>query len=276
MGCTLADAKLTKLLLQAKNSSEFIGLVLVYLKEQKGISLMKLSQRAGFAAKSFLRDVSLGKKRLSPQSAPMVASAFRLETDDTRYFCAMVEMENASPKAGGPVLKRSFKLLRERLETKLNEPAIDLKSIEGQQWFRIYAALGDKEDGATLAQISKRAGLPELTCENILSLLCKAKAVEKTNLNYRPSHNHLVFKDKEIFRTQYLMLLNELYQRSSTKFDDPHSLFFQGWFSVSESSLPEFKKKLREVMSQFVDENEEPDGNVVVAIGLGAVNVSKR
>lgn len=272
----MADVELTKLLLEAKTSSEFIASALFYLKEQKGVSLMKLSQRAGFAAKSFLRDVSLGKKRLSAQSAPMVANAFRLETDETRYFCTIVEMENATPKNGKAVFKRSFKLLRERLESKINEPTIDLKSIEGQQWFRIYASLGDKDDGATLAQISKRAGLPELTCETVLESLCKAKAVLKTNFTYRPSHNHLVFKDKEMFRSQYLMLLNELYQRASTKFDDPHGLFFQGWFSVSEANLPEFKKKLREVLSHFVDENEEPNGNVVVAIGLGAVNVSKR
>lgn len=64
-------------------------------KVDASVSLRSVAKAAGFSSAGYIRYVLQGERRLKEESAKKVAKGFRLNPQETRYFCDLVEYANS-------------------------------------------------------------------------------------------------------------------------------------------------------------------------------------
>lgn len=74
---------------------DFLNEELAYLKKVEGMSLRKISERAGFGSHSFLTQILKGKRNPSLSSVEKLADALEMGDRERRYLLAMVQLELA-------------------------------------------------------------------------------------------------------------------------------------------------------------------------------------
>lgn len=238
------------------------------LKRQKGeaITYAQLSRNAGFAARSFPRDVAVGLKSLTPHSAEKLGRALRFPASLRQYFVALVEHENDPSHR----TERALLAGRKRLLTgRPREQAEELFFVE--HFSQVYASLGKPELGATLTEIGQRSGLPQEEVTRVLTELMKRNLVEKKSGRYRASESHLSFnalRKDGAFNKLYLKRLSQAKTIARREFESDRNLFLESTFTVSATRLLELKEELRQVALKFIDEAEHSLGEEPVSLTL--------
>lgn len=233
------------------------------LRKEKGLphSYAYVARVAGFAARSFPRDVVKGEKTLTPQSALAIANGLKLGADFRDLFVALVEYELAQNTNEKARCEKKISTIRGRIERKQNSQDESAFAIE--HFSAVYASLGAPRVGATLAEIQLRSGLPYQTLRCCLEELKKLELVQAVGDRFVAKANHLAFsqmKKDGAFHSLYLSRMREAEKRSKLQFNSADMLFQESTFSVRPEKLPQLKLELRSLLQRFVDDSEDPEG----------------
>jgi uncharacterized protein (TIGR02147 family) len=262
-------------LLQASDYRRF-ALRLLELHAQGGrrLGYADIARRAGFSARSFPRDVLLGKKRLSPVSLNPFIRGLGLKGDWAEYFRLLVEKEESSCRARGKppeLLERALSRVRAHLRNvrKLRQ----LK--DPQQVFRYscvpitYAALGNLEQGATREEIRARSGLRDPDIAKGLSALLEMGVITQQGERFIAQATQADFqglRDSQVYSHYYRDLLRRASRSAEKEMSRSGVLHFSSAVSVAQADLPRLKDELRSLLLRYVNQAEKSEGDRVVSI----------
>ena len=160
--------------------------------------------------------------------------------------------------------------LREKLARRLskskNAERSDAISL-GARAVEIFAALGSQEKGATINEIQARTRLDLEVCQRVLNEFVRKALLRYENSRYYPSQTSLDLSSlgRDFgFTRLFGKVSEELNQTYRKKLSSNEELFFYCAYSVQREKLPEMKKRLRDVMLEFIDSEQMDDGDTVV------------
>lgn len=273
------ESALTKCLIESENYHEFLQKAFAVLKEVAGFSYASFARRAQFKARSYPRDVLLGKKRLTAKSLPRFAQALGLSSNQTEYFRLLVYLDepDLSPRALSK--EQITELIQDRqkkLRSKLVQNQVSKfphTIYRMSEWPYVYAALGDGENGETLAGVSRRSGLPTATCRRILSEMEKYHLVGVKDEKYFAKSRNLFsvgLGSQNSFKDFFIKSLERARKATDNSFSSPECFFFASVYSVKRNQIPELKNRLRAVMEDYILKAEEAEGEDLITLVLGA------
>lgn len=129
-------------------------------------------------APSYLSTVLKGGKNLSYETAATIAMKLQLSTEETEYFCLLVQMESTkNPEIRGALLERARS---SNPDYPVNDLSIDhFKIISNWQHFAILVTTTLTGFEATPRQIALALGQPQAEIELALERLERLEMVEK-------------------------------------------------------------------------------------------------
>lgn len=249
------------------------------------LSFREFSTRAGFASKSFLSDIIAGRKKITPGAFEKVAVGLKLSKVWTHHLRLLVCLEEESFRTRNLEaedlllqLQKSRNLINKSLLSKTvseRSPVLDL--FIKNDIAEIFAALGTMEVGATLSSIAQRVNLKVTEVKPILESLIETGIVshDTTSDHYKPSalaFDAISLKDHETFQADVFRALEKVKKRFRTQSNSEKSLFMVQTFSLESNKLPEFKRKLAELIEDFAIAAEDPEGDTIGEILIGFTN----
>ncbi len=234
-----------------------------------------VARASGFKARSFPRDVILGKKSLSAASARALAKGLKLGIALEEYLVALVEAENSEGPMKTADAARSRILGRASAKNRASETVFD-----DVHFSAVYSALGKPETGATLQEIAKRTSLPLAKIHGTLEGLTAQGLVRVERGRYVGIVNHLAFtemKKSGAFHRIYLARLETTKARARKNFDSTRALFQESTFSVRLDRLPKLRSELQEILLKFATEagDDEGDGIASLLVSFLTLNEEK-
>jgi uncharacterized protein (TIGR02147 family) len=273
------QTQLPWVLLESTDERDFLGRWYAWAKENKsGLTYAVLTRRAGFSSRSYVRDVMTGKRRLTMDALPRFVKAMELKGDFRRFFLLLVQSSpNRFDREGDAKVQDKITRLKSRVKADLEPGRFPLHAqslYKEKNRLEIYAALGTREEGATLEEITQRTGYPKENCLKTLLQMIEDGAVCRGNLetHFFARESHLVLPKighQEIFKTSYLRLLEETKTQAKKEFESEDQLFMSSVFSIDPKLMPDFKNELRQLLIRFVDTAENPRGKKVVRLVTG-------
>lgn len=260
-------------LLKAQDYREFLRAALA------DESYAAFARKAGFAARSYPRDVVQSKKRITPKSLPGFIAALGLTGDAKTYFSLLVardEKDCRDAAATDTHIEARMQRIRKRLENK-SATTIQKRNhslYQSSNWPAIYASLGRSGEGATVADISARTGLAEDACRRMLKAMRQLEMIgfHADKGTYFADETHLVFDQlggDAFFQQSFLQSVQKIKAVASAKFKRRDHLFLRSDFSIAKSKLDSLREELRQTIVRFVDAAEDPDGSGVVTLTVG-------
>ncbi|MGE3263401.1 MAG: TIGR02147 family protein [Bacteriovoracia bacterium] len=260
--------------LEARDPRAFLKFIMDE-KERDGrkLSFANLARMAGFASRSYPRDVLLGKKHLTAESASSFARALKLNADLAQYFILLVEKDNLLRTKAGVGQEKAEKQLQtiaRRIRRKLVA-----SSINGNEVYSIadssivYASLGAPEKGATLEEVAQKCHLKLDKVRLVITKLVEIGLAREDRNRFFALSNHVAFesmKQNGDFQKIYVERLKAAIRKAETQFESNQNLFLESTFSISKESMPQFKAELRELLGRFVEEREVPEGTSVASL----------
>lgn len=245
------------------------------------INLSDFSRRAGFSSRSYLSELLTGKKGFSRDSVSKIKSALKLPRGGLELFELLVLLECPPLRARAQTVEAidsRIRALRERLRESEDSGSQQIKrrlsrAFGKPQLFQVYAALGTKEGGATLAQIEKRTGLK---IEVILPVLDRLESLEA--IRSAPNRFYPLQATMDVFGLGETPELERLIQeaagllqsRTRDVLRDPASLVFFTSFSIESRRLPQFRDDLRAAVFEVLDRYQDDEGDLVRNVLLGS------
>ena len=270
------EARILRAALDSTNYREFIWNVATAQSRVGKPNISALSRKAGFSSRSFIGDVVDGRRRLSPSSYPMLARALSLPARLRAYFHLLVirdEPDLNFEQVDSLCLEIRLKELRLRLQSDLETVRNKDKKAEAllkaRDMMDCYAALGS---GATLPEVAKRTGLSETYVAYVLEHFVGNSTAKKDGDRYVVDNPVVFFDDlgkNQNAKICYLQTLNELKRKADAGFHAADCAFSQFVFSVAPTQMPEFKRKLWDLMREFVESAESPDGDRIAKLAVG-------
>lgn len=273
------DREITLALISAKSYRDFIKSYYSICKTANAdFSYGTMAKRAHFSSKSFIRDIASGAKRITSRSLPGVIQALGLTGNRAKLFKLLVILEEAD--------LNFERLSTEDIKTQIIKARLSIKKhlvtvpdTQAQQFYKlplfpwIYAALGDPEQGASIQEIVSRSGIAMGECRRILKEMEQGGVIrfEEAEERYYCQDLHLIFahigKDR-FFQKFYLSSLAMSKNQAEDNFTSPHKLFMNSVVSIRRSRMPELKNKLRGLLTEFVDEVEDAEGDTVANLSV--------
>ena len=261
-------------LIESKNYRSFIEQRFLQLKsENKSLTYTRFSKSAGFASRSFPKDVIQGYRRITAKSLPGFVRAMKLSGDLKTFFncLVMLDEEDLNPSALTEAqIKENLEKLKNRIRLKLAsaKQPISQSAYRIKHCADVFAALGTAETGASLAEIVKRTRLLERDVLKTLSEMieitaCRYDAVLDRYFSESP---HLIYQEigkDQFFKDTFLESLKDVKTSATLDFARDDRLFFSSSFSVDQKKLLKFKQELRDLMIRFIDHAENPNGDTV-------------
>jgi uncharacterized protein (TIGR02147 family) len=256
----------------------------IYCQDAKGkkINFSALSRKAGLSSRSFIKEVLEGKKSLTNVSLPKFIRAFDLKGDEAKYFQYLVASQEPTIDLGfkSPAevtvklqkirekwLRKSNPLLEQENKNALARWAFKIHHVG-----EVYAALGNSKSGASLADVKLRTELSEQICQEVLNFLLDNGAAALQKNRYfarRMSFDIFNLGSDESFKSQYQGALLQLQRKSRASFKSAEEFYFHSAFSVKKAKLPEFKERLKELVTEFLDEAQDDNGDKIGKLTLG-------
>jgi len=271
-------------LIEVIDYREFLRLWLDQKAEARGkkINYSALARKAGFSSRSFIKEVLEKKRRLTNKSIPKFLRAFDLKGREARFFECLVALEESDIDLGFKNQEQIYSeiaRIKEKWRRKMNPASEDEKQLAGNQWAfkmrhvgEVYAALGDAQSGASLAEIRQRTELSAEICLEVIRFLLTRNAISQKNDRFFALNTNLdIFNlgSDESFRLQYREALLQLQRKSHQSLKSDHEFFFHSSFSVSQEKMPAFKKQLKELILEFLDDAQEDQGNKIAKLTMG-------
>ena len=252
------------MILDARDYREFILRVLE-AGGQGRPNFAEVARRAGFASRSFPRDVVVGTKRLTLRSLAPFARGLRLNGELRQYFellVACTEPQVNQNKLSATTIDQRLARLKQKILTQTQPHTIE-PFYEFSEWLDLYAASGT---GATAETIALRSQVPLERCRLHLPELVRRGLLSEDSATgkFSPCAPNLVFdrlgKDHS-FRAHYFASLTEARGRAEREFDSPENLFLNSSFSIAQDRVVEFRQELRSVLLKYVEEFEDGKGD---------------
>ena len=241
-----------------------------YMKKTK-ISYRSLASKAGFASKSYLRDVQVGQKKLTERSLPKLMQALELNADSRKYFRLMVSFEEynaSSAEIKKDEIKRRMSRIKNRVCAK--QDGFQVKALYSMKHcLDVYASLGSLEKGASLAEVVMRSRLGQDEAQGVLNELVRQNIIYSEKDRYFVVNEHLVYDAlaKNIsFQENYVSSLQEAQVLANEKFDRKDQLFLNSTYSISKKNMPKLRQELRELLLRFADTTEEAEGDCLARL----------
>lgn len=264
------------LLMSCSNFREFILCFMSIKSKTKKVSYADIARRAGFAARSFPREVVLGKKKITLNSLPKLILGLGLTGDIAQYFRYLVELEQPecrSQNKSDLQIQQALLNLKKRILIK-NKIIVDPKKYDADIFSfadipLVYAALGNTGTGSTVVEIMKKSNLSKDIVLNLLKRMISSEIVKESNHRYMAIDHHLNLQglgQSEIFKSFYIELLKKAQLSAQLNMQNENELHFSSCFSVNQKDLPQLKENLRSLLLQYVDQNEIGAGNKIVKI----------
>lgn len=242
-------------------------------RNPKPMSYAELSRRLGLRSRSHLREIVESVKPASRGLMHTFCRVLKVNTTWARY----IEFLHGGPPvdAGQRALWLSeLEILRNRLRKSIARREVAAKAIAAKPLLdeaeipAVFAALGDVSTGASLDEIHARTKIPIPHLEGCLRTLIQSAAVEKKNDRYLAVGPHLIFEGLggEEFFQRDLARSMERAKAKMKEADAVSSLFFNSTFCVRSSDLPKLRGELKQVLTRFVDEAENHDGERIVTL----------
>jgi len=267
----------------AKNYRSFLGCFfsdLVKRQSPKVLTYQLFADRSGFSSKSFIRDVIVGKKRLTLRSLPKVIEGLKLNRQWAQYFAILVRIEEdgcRSLKYNKNIELQKLASIQLRIESKRTKKMVkdkaELNVFLSKNFPEVYAALGTPEKGACFEDIQKRTNLDLKELESCLKKIVQynfATFDEEKNC-YIPKE-HTLFNnsllDSNIFKLDYFRSLDKVSKRFHTQSKSSDSLFMSVTVPTDSKKLNLFQKKLFDLVDEFSDELEVAEGDNISEINI--------
>lgn len=246
-------------------------------KNDPRFSYAAFSRKAGFTSRGFVKEVVTGRKRMTAYAFPRFVKALGLPTQVKTYFNYLVALEEDELNSDGLTADQiQIRLQQLRAKFKMHLESLNSDSakslFKSHQVLEVVSVLGNQQLGLSFDQIARRTRLnPQICAEVLKRLLLDDIAVEK-NGRYFSKNPHFVFQGlgkNQGFKEVFLETLMNLRRKVTTSFDSREDLFFQSYFSVEKQRMPELKKRMRDLLQEFVQENENDDGDSVAKLTVG-------
>lgn len=276
----------TDLLLGAKSYRDFLSLffdenpaLLGFGILRKPLSYAEFSRRAGFASRAFIRDILLGKKRVTLSNFDKIVRGLKLNAQQRDFFRALVALEE--PDFRGPpygrtedaLLKQMAKIRKSHHLKKINQEIASSEDIlKSADVSVVFAASGTEQNGASFAEIIGRCGLTPNQVKNALQALLSSELISFRNDRYYPCSSHVAFErlgGDEFFRKDFLRTVASLKRRFETNPQNDICLFLASTFCVAKSQLPALKESLNQTLLQFISSAEDSAGDSIVELVVG-------
>lgn len=262
----------------------------------------QIAVRCGFASRSFLRDFIHGQKRLSDSSVKKIVTCFPLPKADMKVFAHLVDLDNGRGESDdGALRSRKFKALhhaRAKARAKYLEFAKSpgdskslLRVLGEPKVHLVYAALGDPHFPRAFSDVARMTCLNEDELSSLLAEMARAGLVEKVPtalpdpeartyphaFRVRALNLALTGLPQEalvsvIVASQMRLALSRLETPEAVKKDE-NDFFAASTISIGCAGARDLKLKLREWIAELAEEVEEPEGDGLVSLVIGAVNV---
>ena len=273
------DGRLIQAALASSDYRSFIANIATAQSRNGKMNMAALSRKAGFSSRSFIGDVIEGRRRLSPSSYPKLSRALSLSARLRSYFHLLAVRDEPDlnfEQLDQLTIDLRLKELRLRLETDLDSALnknkkVDafLKALKARDMIDCYAALGN---GATLEEVASRTGLSINYVKFVLDHFLSNATAKLENGKYFVDNPVVLFNDlgeSQNVKSCYLQTINELKRKADSGFHNPDRAFSQFVFTVDSSKMPELKKKLWELMREFMESSEVSDGDRVAKLAVG-------
>lgn len=257
-------------LMKALDYRAFISVLIAERKKYRRFGYSDIARHGGFAARSFPRDVVLGKKRLTLTSLPKFIRGLGLTSDLAEYFRVLVEISDPNCRVrilDDAKLYQMKDNLKKRLSDRHhiqighNDSAFVLSSVP-----HIYAALGSAENGSSLDEVLQKTSLIESEIHRGIAYMLEHRLIKKRSGRYFANEAHANFQGlkTEIFQKHFIKTAEMSIQMSKKHIGSEEKLFLSSAFSVVQKDLPKLKAELRSVLLKYVDAAENPNGNKVI------------
>lgn len=268
-----SDDIFVKMLLEAPNYRDFISLLIKERKKTKNYGYSKIARSGGFLSRSFPRDVVLGKKRITLSSLPKFIKGLNLHTDLAQYFKILVEIEEPDCRFKNfDITKLNY--LKNNLKNRIyRKSEIQINAKYDLNFIypsipKIYAALGDSENGSTINNIILKTNILDTEILKCLNYMLDRKLIRKYKGKYFSTENHLNFQNlnSEIFKKHFIKSAEDSILMCRQNIKSSEKLFLSSSFSVARKDLEKLKEELRSILLKFVDCSENPNGDKVVSL----------
>jgi uncharacterized protein (TIGR02147 family) len=274
----------TRLLIQATFEAEdyrtFLSQVFeASTKSGKKFNFAAFSRKAGFSSRGFIKEVLDGRKRLTSLSFPKVLKALALPLSLRQFFTYLVILEEPElnhDKLTQVQISHRLSEIREKLKAQLeqteNEGSAAQALFKSYHILEVYSVLGNRQQGIDLSEVQRRTGLELEICQRVLRQLVEQKVITVKAGRYKSLNPLYIFEGfgaNEGFKNLYLETLGLMKRKANTHFKSHDQLFYQSFFSVSRQHIPELKRRLREVVTEFVEASENDDGDCVSKLMVG-------
>lgn len=278
------EARVQKLIqagLDSTNYRQFLGRAFEALaKEEQKFNFSAFSRKAGFSSRGFIKEVLVGEKRLTALSYPKVLKAMSLPSTLKAFFTLLVireESELNHEKLNPTQIEDRIRDLKEKMLQQLQQTSnagfIASALFKSYQVLEVYSALSNRVTGTHPHEVQRRTGYEKEICLKILDYLVLHKvAAKRLTGNYQALNPHAVFSSvggNDGIKIVYLDSLNALRRKASVRFNGSDQLFSQSFFSVRKDRLPEMRKRLRELLQEFVETNELDEGDCIAKLIVG-------
>ena len=274
-------------LAQAKGYREFLQ---IYFRETE-LAYAEVARRAGFSSRSYPRDVTEGRRRLTAKSLPNLVRGLRLEPEMAKvlqllYFNEYPE-EHPEALSSAVILgllekhrHKAMRALASPLRKKVRPPEVKVsQALEtlATGLTDVVAALGNIKEGATLLEIQRRTGFVRSDLAQVLEALVEQGVVTYSgdSRRYFPESEHLDWTGQaknQLAKLAYRSSVQRLAKAAQNHFWSDETAFVNSALSVAKQDLPQLKEELREVILKFVDRSVEsqssPDTVVQLVVGL--------
>lgn len=276
-------------LCQAGHYREFLQ---IYFRATE-LPYAEVARRGGFSSRSYPRDVTEGRRRLTAKSLPSLVRGLRLEPGLSRllrslYFSAYPDEhpEDLAPQLIRARLEKERERARRGRKSVLRQRGIlpELKELAERDFPRlaagltdVVAALGEIKGGATLEEIQRRTGFGKPGLAQKLATLVKEGVIAYAgdSRRYFPATEHLDWTGQagsRLAKSVFQSSVERLGHAAQSHFAHGDAMFMNSALSIPKEKLPRLKEELREVILRFVDRSVEasgaPDTVAQLVVGL--------
>lgn len=241
-------------------------------EKPKKVSFVELARRCNFASKSYVNDIILGRKKLTPNALDKVVQGLKHNSIWTEYFKSLVALQEDSfqrrMKNSEYYSERHGKI-KLQIQRNLSTRQISEKEPTCQRVFLspefpdVYASLGKLGVGASWPVILKRSGLPHGRLKKMLENLesIGLLRVDENTENYVPCFvavESYGMRSEEIFKQDFFASLEKTKARFNKQAPSKEALFMTQTFSVKSQDLHVFCQQLADLIENFSAQAESP------------------
>jgi DNA-binding MarR family transcriptional regulator len=234
------------------------------------INYARLGRRAGIKSRSYVRMVMRGDKKPSPQALDSILSILEASSLIRRYLGLQLKIEKTT------LSKERERLARQlaALQTKLGQNSsfqVEESLYRAVDLPMVFAALGSPDNGASVNEILKRTRLSKSRVLSALVALEAQNLVASRDGRCFPRSSQLLLpKASEGFFREFYLHLSEKSQRTArTDFQNRTNLFCGFVASIDSSKQKQHSDRLYQLLTEFLAEIEEPDGDTIVSLNVG-------